>query len=62
MLQIASIDHAIWFHESFRADEYLLYEMTSPAAGHSRGLAFGKFFRQDGNIKINTNNLYLLIY
>ena len=35
-IQTASLDHAIWFHEPFRADEWLLYAMDSPWSGHSR--------------------------
>lgn len=37
----------MWFHGSFRADEWLLYEMTSPAAGNCLGLSFGHIYRRD---------------
>lgn len=44
----ASLDHAVWFHRPFRADEWVLYDCESPSASGSRGLANGKFFAQDG--------------
>lgn len=47
-LQRASLDHAMWFHRPFRADEWLLYECYSPTASGSRGLAQGRFFTRDG--------------
>jgi acyl-CoA thioesterase II len=47
-LQVASLDHALWFHRSFRADEWLLYAMESPTASGSRGFNRGSIFRQDG--------------
>lgn len=47
-LQMASLDHAMWFHRPFRADEWLLYECRSPSASGSRGLAVGRFFTTDG--------------
>ncbi|HEY4007995.1 MAG TPA: acyl-CoA thioesterase II [Pseudonocardia sp.] len=46
----ASLDHAMWFHQSFRADEWLLYECHSPVASGARGLATGRFFTQDGRL------------
>ena len=46
----ASLDHAIWFHDDFRADEWLLYACESPAAGHGRGLNRGNIFRRDGTL------------
>jgi len=45
---LASLDHAMWFHHPFRADEWLLYECRSPSASGSRGLATGRFFTRDG--------------
>ena len=45
---LASLDHAMWFHRPFRADEWLLYECRSPTASGSRGLATGRFFTRDG--------------
>jgi acyl-CoA thioesterase II len=44
----ASLDHAMWFHRPFRADEWLLYESTSPSASGGRGLAEGRFWTRDG--------------
>ncbi|GAB3274236.1 acyl-CoA thioesterase II [Parasphingorhabdus pacifica] len=46
----ASLDHAMWFHRSFRADEWLLYDCASPSASGSRGLATGRFFSRDGQL------------
>ncbi len=43
----ASLDHAMWFHRPFRADDWLLYELESPTAQGGRGLAHGRFY--DGN-------------
>lgn len=47
-IQPASLDHAVWFHRPFRADEWLLYDMHSPSAGGARGLSLGRFFTADG--------------
>ncbi|WP_037369897.1 acyl-CoA thioesterase II [Amycolatopsis orientalis] len=44
----ASLDHALWFHRPFRADEWFLYDSTSPSASGARGLATGRFFTRDG--------------
>jgi len=44
----ASLDHAMWFHRAFRADQWLLYESSSPSASGSRGLATGRFWTADG--------------
>ena len=46
----ASLDHAMWFHGPFRADEWLLYAQESPAASGARGLAQGRIFRRDGRL------------
>jgi acyl-CoA thioesterase-2 len=46
----ASLDHAMWFHRPFRADEWFLYDCESPSASGSRGLATGRFFTQDGRL------------
>jgi acyl-CoA thioesterase-2 len=46
----ASLDHAMWFYGSFRADEWLLYVQESPAAAGARGLARGQVFRRDGRL------------
>lgn len=47
-VQTASLDHTIWFHRPFRADEWLLYDQVSPSASGARGLAIGRLFTQDG--------------
>lgn len=44
----ASLDHALWFHRPFRADEWFLYDCASPSASGSRGLATGRMFTRDG--------------
>lgn len=44
----ASLDHAVWFHRPFRADDWFLYESESPSASGSRGLAAGKIYTRDG--------------
>jgi acyl-CoA thioesterase-2 len=46
----ASLDHAIWFHRPFRADEWLLYSQVSPTAQGGRGLARGNLFSRDGRL------------
>ena len=47
---MASLDHALWFYNDFRIDDWLLYAMDSPAAGGARGLARGNVFRRDGTL------------
>lgn len=49
---MASLDHAMWFHRPFRADEWLLYHQTSPSAYGARGLALGHVFRAAGTLAI----------
>ncbi|MFB9185070.1 acyl-CoA thioesterase [Dactylosporangium sucinum] len=44
----ASLDHAMWFHRGFRADEWFLYDSTSPSASGARGLATGRMFTRAG--------------
>lgn len=50
---LASLDHAMWFHREFRADEWLLYAMESPSAGGARGFATGRFFTRDGRLAVS---------
>jgi acyl-CoA thioesterase II len=52
--QIASLDHAMWFHRPFRIDEWLLHVMDSPAAQEARGLVRGNVFTQDGRLVAST--------
>ena len=47
---MASLDHAMWFHRPFRADEWLLYSQESPAAHGARGFTIGHFFTRDGTL------------
>jgi acyl-CoA thioesterase-2 len=44
----ASLDHALWMHRQFRADEWFLYDCWSPSASGARGLASGRMFTEDG--------------
>jgi acyl-CoA thioesterase-2 len=48
--QMASLDHTIWFHRPFRADEWWLYDQWSPSASGGRGLSLGRVFQQDGTL------------
>src|SRR3990172_6394093 len=49
-LQVASLDHALWFHRPFRADEWLLYAEDSPSASGARGFNRGSLFSRDGRL------------
>jgi acyl-CoA thioesterase-2 len=49
-LQMASLDHAMWFHRDFRMDEWLLYAIESPSASNSRGFTRGNIFSADGRL------------
>ncbi|WP_049623531.1 acyl-CoA thioesterase II [Frateuria defendens] len=53
-VQMASLDHALWFHRPFRADEWLLYSFDSPTAQAGRGLARGQIFSRDGRLVAST--------
>ncbi len=53
-VQMASLDHALWFHRPFRADEWLLYSIDSPSAQGARGLARGQIFDRDGKLVAST--------
>jgi acyl-CoA thioesterase-2 len=48
----ASLDHAMWFHRPFRADEWLLYEQDSPTARGARALSHGSIFTEDGRLAV----------
>lgn len=52
--QMASIDHAMWFHRPFRVDEWLLYSTDSPSACGGRGLVKGQIFNQKGELVAST--------
>ncbi len=49
-LMLASLDHAMWFHRPFRADEWLLFSVESPSSSDGRGLASGEYFTEDGRL------------
>ncbi len=49
-LQLASLDHAMWFHDDVRVDEWLLYVIDSPRASHARGFSRGQIFTKDGSL------------
>ena len=53
-LQVASLDHALWFHEDFRADEWLLHTVEAKRIGGGRGLAQGNFFTREGKLVATT--------
>jgi len=53
-VQMASLDHALWFHRPFRADEWLLYSIDSPTAQGARGLARGLIYDRDGKLVAST--------
>ena len=46
----ASLDHSLWFHRPFRADEWLLFAKESPNASGARGFVRGHFFNQQGEL------------
>ncbi|OAH12174.1 acyl-CoA thioesterase II [Streptomyces jeddahensis] len=49
----ASLDHAMWFHRPFRADEWLLYDQESPSSSGGRGLGQARIYTQDGRLAIS---------
>ncbi len=49
-LQVASLDHAMWFHRPFRADDWMLCSQDSPSAYGARGFARGAIFARDGTL------------
>ena len=53
-MQVATIDHAMWFHEDFRFDDWLLYAVDSPSASGARGLVRGQFFNRAGTLVAST--------
>ena len=53
-LMLASLDHAIWFHRSFRADEWLLYVQDSPSSGAGRAFCRGTLFKREGDLVAST--------
>ncbi len=53
-MQVASIDHVMWFHRPFRFDDWLLHVMESPTARGGRGLVRGRVFTRDGRLVATT--------
>ena len=53
-MQVASLDHVMWFHDELRVDDWLLHVMRSPAAGGARGLVRGSVFTRDGRLVAST--------
>lgn len=49
-MQVASLDHALWFHSNLRMDDWLLYAMDSPWSGNARGFARGSIFNRQGQL------------
>jgi acyl-CoA thioesterase II len=49
-MQVASLDHAMWYHRDFRMDDWLLYAMESPNAGNARGLNNGRIYTRTGKL------------
>lgn len=53
-VQVASLDHALWYHRPFRVDEWLLYACDSPTTQGARGLARGSLYQHDGRLVAST--------
>jgi acyl-CoA thioesterase-2 len=53
-VQVASLDHAMWFHRPFRADEWLLYDQDSPSASGARGFNRGLIYNRAGDLVAST--------
>ena len=52
-LMVASLDHAMWFHRPFRADEWLLYDQESPSSHGARGLGQGHIYTREGTLVVS---------
>lgn len=61
-MQVASLDHAMWFHRDFRMDQWLLHVIESPNANKARGLSQGKIFTRDGVLVASTMQEGLIRY
>jgi acyl-CoA thioesterase-2 len=53
-VQLATLDHAMWFHRPFHIDEWLLYAMESPSASAGRALTLGRFYTREGLLVAST--------
>lgn len=49
-VQLASLDHGMWFHRDFRMDDWLLYVIDSPSASNARGFTRGNIFTREGKL------------
>jgi len=61
-MQVASLDHALWFHRDFRMDEWLLYVMKSPNAYKAKGLNNGKIYTKEGKLIASVTQEGLIRY
>ncbi|MEM7017478.1 MAG: acyl-CoA thioesterase II, partial [Pseudomonadota bacterium] len=61
-LQSVSLDHSMWFHRPFRADEWLLYVQDSPAAWGARGFTRGSIYTRDGRLVVSVTQEGLVRY
>jgi acyl-CoA thioesterase II len=52
-VQMASLDHAMWFHRPFRADHWLLYDQHTPSTSNARGLAIGSIYAESGELVVS---------
>ncbi len=59
-LQIASLDHAMWFHHDINVNDWLLYDIVSPIASEARGFAQGRVFTLNGKMVANTSQQGLI--
>ncbi|MEM7749461.1 MAG: acyl-CoA thioesterase II, partial [Pseudomonadota bacterium] len=53
-VQMASLDHAMWLHRPFRADDWLLYVQDSPSTSGARGFCRGSMYTRDGRLVAST--------
>lgn len=58
---MASLDHACWFHEPFRADEWLLYELEAGKTGFGRGFSAGRVWTLDGRLVMRFGNRLMVV-
>jgi acyl-CoA thioesterase-2 len=61
-MQVASLDHGMWFHRAFRMDDWLLYVIHSPNASKARGLNHGSIYTRDGVLVASTAQEGLIRY
>ena len=59
-MQVASLDHAIWFHREFRMDDWLLYDMDSPSSSCGRGFNRGNLYNTNGKLVASTTQEALI--